>query len=57
MFDKLHQECGLFRVLGPPDAADLVYLGFMHVAIAGTRVRGSRPCRPTRKILAAGTYG
>lgn len=27
MFDKLHEECGVFGIFGHPEAANLTYLG------------------------------
>ncbi|HEX7808171.1 MAG TPA: amidophosphoribosyltransferase, partial [Thermoanaerobaculia bacterium] len=53
MFDKFHEECGVFGVLGRADAANLVYLGLYALqhrgqesagiaSADGTRIRSSR---------------
>ena len=40
MFDKLHEECGVFGVLGRPDAANLVYLGLYALQHRGQESAG-----------------
>jgi amidophosphoribosyltransferase len=40
MFDKLHEECGVFGVLGNPDAANLVYLGLYALQHRGQESAG-----------------
>src|SRR4029450_7989998 len=53
MFDKLHEECGVFGIFGHPEAANMTYLGLYALqhrgqesagiaASDGTRVRISR---------------
>ena len=37
MFDKLHEECGVFAIYGHPEAANLAYLGLMRCSIGGRR--------------------
>ena len=39
-FDKLHEECGVFGVLGRPDAANLVYLGLYALQHRGQESAG-----------------
>jgi amidophosphoribosyltransferase len=40
MFDKFHEECGVFGVLGRPDAANLVYLGLYALQHRGQESAG-----------------
>jgi len=40
MFDKLHEECGVFGVLGRADAANLVYLGLYALQHRGQESAG-----------------
>ena len=40
MFDKLHEECGVFGVLGRSDAANLVYLGLYALQHRGQESAG-----------------
>ncbi|HEY0139976.1 MAG TPA: amidophosphoribosyltransferase [Thermoanaerobaculia bacterium] len=40
MFDKLHEECGVFGVLGRGDAANLVYLGLYALQHRGQESAG-----------------
>ena len=40
MFDKLHEECGVFGVLGKADAANLVYLGLYALQHRGQESAG-----------------
>src|SRR4026208_2193734 len=53
MFDKLHEECGVFGIFGHPEAANMTYLGLYALqhrgqesagiaASDGTKVRISR---------------
>ena len=40
MFDKLHEECGVFGVYGHPDAANLAYLGLYALQHRGQESAG-----------------
>src|SRR5512139_2721841 len=40
MFDKLHEECGVFGVFGHPDAANLTYLGLYALQHRGQESAG-----------------
>src|SRR5687767_15684202 len=40
MFDKFHDECGVFGVLGRADAANLVYLGLYALQHRGQESAG-----------------
>lgn len=40
MFDKLHEECGVFGIFGHPDAANLVYLGLYALQHRGQESAG-----------------
>jgi amidophosphoribosyltransferase len=40
MFDKFHEECGVFGILGRPDAANLVYLGLYALQHRGQESAG-----------------
>jgi len=40
MFDKLHEECGVFGVFGHPDAANLTYLGLYSLQHRGQESAG-----------------
>ena len=40
MFDKFHDECGVFGVLGRQDAANLVYLGLYALQHRGQESAG-----------------
>ncbi len=40
MFDKLHEECGVFGIFGHPDAANLTYLGLYALQHRGQESAG-----------------
>jgi len=40
MFDKLHEECGIFGIFGHPDAANLTYLGLYSLQHRGQESAG-----------------
>src|SRR6266446_9309698 len=40
MFDKLHEECGLFGIFGHPEAARLTYLGLYALQHRGQESAG-----------------
>lgn len=40
MFDKFHEECGVFGILGHPDAANLTYLGLYALQHRGQESAG-----------------
>ncbi len=40
MFDKLHEECGVFGIFGHPDAANLTYLGLYSLQHRGQESAG-----------------
>src|SRR5574337_114525 len=40
MFDKLHEECGVFGIYGHPDAANLTYLGLYALQHRGQESAG-----------------
>lgn len=40
MFDKLHEECGVFGIYGHPDAANLTYLGLYALQHRGQEAAG-----------------
>ncbi|HEX8617622.1 MAG TPA: amidophosphoribosyltransferase, partial [Thermoanaerobaculia bacterium] len=51
MFDKLHEECGVFGVLGRPDAANLVYLGLYALQHRGQESAGISAVTGDGRIL------
>jgi amidophosphoribosyltransferase len=51
MFDKLHEECGVFGVLGRPDAANLVYLGLYALQHRGQESAGIASVTDGRIVL------
>ena len=40
MFDKFHDECGVFGIFGHPDAANLTYLGLYSLQHRGQESAG-----------------
>ena len=40
VFDKLHEECGVFALYGHPEAANLVYLGLYALQHRGQESAG-----------------
>jgi amidophosphoribosyltransferase len=51
MFDKLHEECGVFGVLGRADAANLVYLGLYALQHRGQESAGIASVNADGRIL------
>jgi len=51
MFDKLHEECGVFGVLGRTDAANLVYLGLYALQHRGQESAGIASVNADGRIL------
>lgn len=51
MFDKLHEECGVFGVLGRADAANLVYLGLYALQHRGQESAGIASVNAEGRIL------
>ncbi|HKR64672.1 MAG TPA: amidophosphoribosyltransferase [Thermoanaerobaculia bacterium] len=51
MFDKLHEECGVFGVLGRADAANLVYLGLYALQHRGQESAGIASVSAEGRIL------
>ncbi len=43
MFDKLHEECGVFGIFGHPEAANLAYLGIYALQHRGQESAGIAP--------------
>jgi amidophosphoribosyltransferase len=44
MFDKLHEECGVFGIYGHPEAANLAYLGLYALQHRGQESAGIASC-------------
>ena len=40
MFDKLHEECGVFGIFGHPEAANMTYLGLYALQHRGQESAG-----------------
>jgi len=57
MFDKFHEECGVFGVLGRPDAANLVYLGLYALQHRGQESAGIASVAPGGRILSEKEMG
>src|SRR5215213_2917743 len=51
MFDKLHEECGVFGVLGRADAANLVYLGLYALQHRGQESAGIASVNAEGRII------
>ncbi|PLX97465.1 MAG: hypothetical protein C0622_13075, partial [Desulfuromonas sp.] len=45
MFDKLHEECGVFGIFGHPEAANLSYLGLYALQHRGQEASGIVSCK------------
>jgi amidophosphoribosyltransferase len=57
MFDKLHEECGVFGVLGRPDAANLVYLGLYALQHRGQESAGIASVTDDGRIISEKEMG
>ena len=57
MFDKLHEECGVFGVLGRADAANLVYLGLYALQHRGQESAGISSVTEDGRILSEKEMG
>jgi amidophosphoribosyltransferase len=57
MFDKLHEECGVFGVLGRGDAANLVYLGLYALQHRGQESAGISSVTEDGRILSEKEMG
>jgi amidophosphoribosyltransferase len=57
MFDKLHEECGVFGVLGRADAANLVYLGLYALQHRGQESAGIASVTDDGRILSEKEMG
>jgi amidophosphoribosyltransferase len=57
MFDKLHEECGVFGVLGRSDAANLVYLGLYALQHRGQESAGIASVSAEGRILSEKEMG
>ncbi|HEX2831441.1 MAG TPA: amidophosphoribosyltransferase [Thermoanaerobaculia bacterium] len=57
MFDKLHEECGVFGVLGRADAANLVYLGLYALQHRGQESAGIASVSPEGRIISEKEMG
>ncbi|HEY0155834.1 MAG TPA: amidophosphoribosyltransferase [Thermoanaerobaculia bacterium] len=57
MFDKLHEECGVFGVLGRRDAANLVYLGLYALQHRGQESAGISSVTEDGRILSEKEMG
>src|SRR5438105_4279222 len=44
MFDKLHEECGVFGIFGHPEAANMSYLGLYALQHRGQESGGIAAC-------------
>ncbi len=50
MFDKLHEECGVFAIYGHPEASNLVYLGLYALQHRGQESAGIAAVDAQRRI-------
>jgi amidophosphoribosyltransferase len=57
MFDKFHDECGVFGVLGRPDAANLVYLGLYALQHRGQESAGIAAVTDDGRIISEKEMG
>ncbi|HEX7828735.1 MAG TPA: amidophosphoribosyltransferase [Thermoanaerobaculia bacterium] len=57
MFDKFHEECGVFGVLGRADAANLVYLGLYALQHRGQESAGIASVTPEGRIISEKEMG
>jgi amidophosphoribosyltransferase len=57
MFDKFHEECGVFGVLGRADAANLVYLGLYALQHRGQESAGIASVSAEGRILSEKEMG
>ena len=57
MFDKLHEECGVFGVLGRGDAANLVYLGLYALQHRGQESAGIASVNADGRIVSEKEMG
>ncbi|HYC90342.1 MAG TPA: amidophosphoribosyltransferase [Thermoanaerobaculia bacterium] len=57
MFDKLHEECGVFGVLGRADAANLVYLGLYALQHRGQESAGIAAVNGDGRIISEKEIG
>ncbi len=57
MFDKLHEECGVFGVLGRADAANLVYLGLYALQHRGQESAGIASVTEEGRIISEKEMG
>ena len=57
MFDKFHDECGVFGVLGRDDAANLVYLGLYALQHRGQESAGIAAVNPEGRIVSEKEMG
>ncbi len=57
MFDKLHEECGVFGVLGRGDAANLVYLGLYALQHRGQESAGIASVNAEGRIVSEKEMG
>jgi amidophosphoribosyltransferase len=57
MFDKLHEECGVFGVLGRADAANLVYLGLYALQHRGQESAGIAAVNAEGRIISEKEMG
>ena len=57
MFDKFHEECGVFGVLGRSDAANLVYLGLYALQHRGQESAGIASVTPEGRIASEKEMG
>jgi amidophosphoribosyltransferase len=57
MFDKLHEECGVFGVLGRSDAANLVYLGLYALQHRGQESAGIASVAPDGRLVSEKEMG
>src|SRR5215212_8669751 len=57
MFDKFHEECGVFGVLGRADAANLVYLGLYALQHRGQESAGIASVNAEGRIISEKEMG